>query len=107
MGMDANGLGNNITYIDDLVLMAAEPGQKDSVEKLQKHVDCALALAEKHDIKFRTLKTEVMVWRKNMAKEEDELKIKIGTSEFHPQDKLRWLGYHIQSNKNWNHHVKM
>jgi hypothetical protein len=103
----ANGHGNNITYADDLVLTAAEPGQKDSVEKLQKHVDCALALAAKHNIKFGTLKTEVMLWKKTMAKEEDELRIKIGTSEFHPQDKIRWLGYHIQSNKNWNHHVRM
>jgi hypothetical protein len=65
----AKGHENNITYADDLVLMAAEPGQKDSVEKVQNHVDCALALAEKHNIKFGTLKPEVMIWRKNTAKE--------------------------------------
>jgi hypothetical protein len=85
----ANGLGNNIPYADDLVLTATELGQKDSVEKLQQHVDCAIALADKHHIKFGTLKTEVMLWRKNTAKEEEELKIKIGTTEFQPQDKLR------------------
>jgi hypothetical protein len=103
----ANGLGNNITYADDLVLMVADHGQKDCVENLQKYANYVITLAEKQNIKFGTLKMEVMVWRKNLAKEEDELKIKIGLSEFHPQDKLCWLGYHIQSNKNWNHQVKM
>src|SRR6266852_1952516 len=103
----ANGHGNNITYADDLVLTGAEHGLKDSVETLQQHVNCALALAEKHNIKFGILKPEMMVWKRNQAREEEELKIIIEEKEFHPQNKLRWLGYHLQSDKLWNHHVRM
>src|SRR6266849_2634167 len=71
----ANGHGNNITYADNLVLTRAEHGLKDSIETLQQHVNCALTLAKKHNIKFEILKTEVMVWKRNMAREEEGLKI--------------------------------
>src|ERR1700709_2419031 len=61
----ANGHGNNITYADDLVLTGAEHGLKDSVETLQEHVNCALELAKKHNIKFGIPKTAAMDWKGN------------------------------------------
>jgi hypothetical protein len=42
-----------------------------------------------------------------LAKEEEELEIIIEGKEFYPQHKFRWLGYHLQSDKLWNHHVKI
>jgi hypothetical protein len=91
----AKGHGNNITYADDLVLTRAETGLKDSIETLQQHVDCTIALAKKQNIKFVILKTQVMVWKTILTKENEELKIKIEEKEFFPQYKLRWLGYHL------------
>src|SRR3978361_461530 len=48
-----------------------------------------------------------MLWKKNIVKEEEGLKITIENTEFYPQEKLRWLGYWIQTNKLWNQHAKM
>src|SRR3978361_93781 len=77
------------------------------METLQEHVDCALALATKHNIKFGTLKTEIMLWKKNIVKEEEGLKIRIENTEFYPQEKLQWLEYWIKTSKNWNQHARM
>src|SRR5262249_18270297 len=92
------------TFIDDTTMMATADTQAEATEKIQQAVDKVTHWTTDWKIKSNKNKSTHVTFA--LRRTDSNHKIYLNGQPIPQADTVKYLGFHLDSRLNWNHHVK-